>query len=150
MPFMHCSSVRAEWNCMRTARLVLCTTFALFAVPAMAADPPAPSDPNKITTLVVYGNDPCPRSNDEEIVVCAREPESERYRIPQRLRHGKHQAAQRSWGDRVQMLEMVGRKGTPNSCSPIGSNGQTGCLAQFLRQAREERDQAALEGSQVP
>lgn len=121
----------------------------LVATPATGADPPA-DEPSKITTLVVYGDDPCPRSSNEEIVVCAREPESERYRIPKRLRRAKPDAAQRSWGDRVQVLEMVGRQGTPNSCSPVGSGGQSGCMAQFLRQAREERERAALEGSQDP
>lgn len=134
---------------MHCASLLLCAGLALVAVPAIAADPPA-SEPTKITTLVVYGNDPCPRSSNEEIVVCAREPESERYRIPKRLRRAKPDTAQRSWGDRVQVLEMIGRQGTPNSCSPVGSGGQTGCIAQFLRQAREEREQTAHEGSQVP
>lgn len=134
---------------MRFARFLLCVTLAAVAAPALAADPP-PSEPDKITTLVVYGDDPCPRSSDEEIVVCAREPESERYRIPKRLRRAKPDAAQRSWGDRVQVLEMVGRQGTPNSCSPVGSGGQSGCMAQFLRQAREERERATLEGTQIP
>ena len=134
---------------MKSVPLLLAAVLTAAAAPALAADPP-PSEPNKITTLVVYGDDPCPRSNDEEIVVCAREPESERYRIPKKLRRTKPDAAQRSWGDRVQLLEMVGRQGTPNSCSPIGSNGQSGCMAQFLRQAREERERAALEGPQSP
>jgi len=134
---------------MKSVPLLLAAVMTATAAPAFAADPP-PSEPNKITTLVVYGDDPCPRSNDEEIVVCAREPESERYRIPKKLRRAKPDAAQRSWGDRVQVLEMVGRQGTPNSCSPIGSNGQSGCMAQFLRQAREERERAALEGPQSP
>ena len=134
---------------MKSVPLLLAAVLTAAVAPAFAADPP-PSEPNKITTLVVYGDDPCPRSNDEEIVVCAREPESERYRIPKKLRRTKPDAAQRSWCDRVQVLEMVGRQGTPNSCSPIGSNGQSGCMAQFLRQAREERERAALDGPQSP
>lgn len=133
---------------MTSTRLLL-LPLLLIAMPANAAEPPA-KDADKVTTLVVYGDDPCPRSSDEEIVVCAREPESERYRIPKRLRRAKPDAAERSWGDRVQVLEMVGRQGTPNSCSPIGSNGQTGCMAQFMRQAREERRKAETEGSQIP
>jgi hypothetical protein len=134
---------------MTSTRLLLLLPLLLIAMPANAAEPPV-KDADKVTTLVVYGDDPCPRSSDEEIVVCAREPESERYRIPKRLRRAKPDAAERSWGDRVQVLEMVGRQGTPNSCSPIGSNGQTGCMAQFMRQAREERRKAETEGSQIP
>lgn len=114
------------------ALIALATASALPTSPAPAAPPP-----QKVTTVIVYGDDPCPRSSDEELVVCAREPESERYRIPEKLRKTKEKAAQRSWGDRVQTLETVSKAGLPNSCSPIGSGGQTGCVAQFLRQMRE-------------
>ena len=43
---------------------------------------------NQISEIIVYGNDPCPRSTDDEVVVCARKPEAERYRIPEKLREG--------------------------------------------------------------
>ena len=128
--------------------LMLVPLVAAFS-PALAADPPT-KEPTKYTTLVIYGNDACPRSSDDEIIVCAREPESERYRIPKRLRREKPKAENRSWADRAQVLEMVNRRGIPNSCSPIGSNGQTGCMAQFLRQAREEREQEQREGPDAP
>jgi hypothetical protein len=134
---------------MMPARFLLAVPLLMICSTAFAADA-APAEPTKMTTLIVYGDDPCPRSSDDEIVVCAREPEGERYRIPKRLRRVNPKAADRSWGDRAQVLEMVSTRGTPNSCSPIGSNGQTGCMSQFLRQAREEREQSALEGRQVP
>lgn len=135
---------------MTFRHLLLMTTLVSVAAPSLAAEDYQPKEPQKITTLIVYGDDVCPRSSDEEIVVCAREPESERYRIPKRLRRVKPSAKDQSWGQRAQVLEMVGRRGTPNSCSPVGSNGQSGCMAQFLRQAREEREQAQLEGTQAP
>jgi len=135
---------------MTFRHLMLTAAFISASMPSFAADDYQPKEPQKITTLIVYGDDACPRSSDEEIVVCAREPEAERYRIPKRLRRVKPSAKDQSWGERAQVLEMVGRRGTPNSCSPIGSNGQSGCMAQFLRQAREEREQAQLEGPQAP
>ena len=55
--------------------------FTATAMPAHATD-----KPERITSLIVYGEDPCPQSEGEEIVVCARRPESERYRIPKKLR----------------------------------------------------------------
>ena len=125
-------------------RIALILPLLLTAVVARADDPPPPPQ-EKIATLVVYGSDPCPASTGDEIVVCAREPESERYRIPKRLRHTKPKAAERSWSDRVQTLETVSRIGTPNSCSPVGSGGQTGCFEKLIREAREERRQAANE-----
>ena len=36
----------------------------------------------RIRGVVVYGDDPCPQSTADEVVVCARRPDDERYRIP--------------------------------------------------------------------
>lgn len=116
----------------------------LLAPPAMAADPGEPPPP-RVSTLVVYGNDPCPGSKDDEIVVCARQPENERYRIPKELRKKKGEEATQSWVARARTLDMVSRQGIPNSCSPNGSGGQTGCFRQFQELARAEREAARAE-----
>jgi hypothetical protein len=136
---------------MRSGWLIATLTGIAFAVAAMAADPPDESKPpEKLSALTVYGDDPCPRSSSEEIVVCARMPESERYRVPKPLRKKrKHDPESTAWGARVQALEYVGSTGRPNSCSPVGSYGQTGCQQQFLSQWRAERNQAK-EDSSVP
>lgn len=105
---------------------------------------------DKIASLVVYGDDPCPRSSADEIVVCGREPESERYRVPKRFRGKKAEPAQESWSNTVRQLEWVSRVGTPNSCSPVGSGGATGCYRMFLDQARTERRQARQDAAGVP
>lgn len=115
----------------------------LLAAPALAAPEPADAPPPRISTLVVYGDDPCPRSKDDEIIVCARQPESERYRIPKALRKApKSDAVTQSWVERARTLDMVSKKGLPNSCSPQGTGGQTGCMRQFLEAARAEREAA--------
>jgi len=108
--------------------------FALVATPAVHAAEP---QRERIATLVVFGNDPCPRSSEDEIVVCARQPEGERYRIPKRFR-GKQYVAGRdgSWAGTAKMLEFVSRQGLPGSCSPNGSFGQTGCFRKFLEENR--------------
>ncbi|TMJ15403.1 MAG: hypothetical protein E6G94_07250 [Alphaproteobacteria bacterium] len=91
----------------------------------------------KISRLVVYGNDPCPHAEDQ-IVVCARRPESERYRIPKALRDTDTEAGDStSWGMRAQSLEYAGRTGT-QSCSPVGPGGFTGCWDQMMRVAHTE------------
>lgn len=112
----------------------------LAATPLAAAPKAEEPSPPRISTLVVFGDDPCPRSGDEEIIVCARQPESDRYRIPKQFRKQKREAVTQSWVDRARTLDMVSRKGLPNSCSPQGSNGQTGCMRQFLEAARAERE----------
>jgi hypothetical protein len=137
---------------MRPGKLIV--TLAAIAIAAGsvgAAEPESREPPEKISALEVYGNDPCPRSTGEEIVVCARLPESERYRVPKRFRKArKRDAASVAWGSRVQVLEYVSRTGRPNSCSPVGSFGQSGCTQQFLSQWRAERNQAKEDESAVP
>jgi hypothetical protein len=115
------------------AALALATLGGAAFVPATPARAQAGSK-----VLVVYGIDPCPTSNGEELVVCARKPESERYRIPEELRESAKTPAAPNWAERAKNLEYVGSSGT-NSCSPDGSGGWTGCWAKLMREARAER-----------
>lgn len=98
--------------------------------------------------IVVFGNDPCPQSTDGEIVVCARQPESERYRIPKALRqHKAEPIMERSWAARTASADAVSQAILPDSCSAIGSYGQTGCTMQMLRQWFAERRAAQSSGN---
>ena len=107
---------------------------------ATAATAPAQAQaPEREEALVVYGDDPCPRSSDpDEVVVCARRPEEERYRIPEPLRR-ERQPAEPSWTSQAADLEAAQRDTRPDSCSVVGSFGQTGCTQDMLRRWREER-----------
>jgi hypothetical protein len=132
--------------------IAILTGGALATGSAMTADLAETGPPSeKVSSLVVYGNDPCPRSTADEIVVCARVPESERFRVPKRFRNQrKRDSGGTAWGARVQALEYVTRTGRPNSCSPVGTFGQSGCTQQFLSQWRAERDQAKDDDGSVP
>ena len=101
----------------------------------------------RVSQLIVYGDDPCPPSTEEEIVVCARRPEDDRYRIPEPLR-GEGQPQSRSWAVNARSLEYVGRTGI-QSCSTVGPGGFTGCWAEMMRQAREDR-RTNPEGQPIP
>jgi hypothetical protein len=92
----------------------------------------------KINQLIVYGDDPCPESTADQITVCARKGEGERFRIPEALRDDPRAPGRESWTNRAEALEYVGRSGT-DSCSPVGAGGFTGCFTQLMRQARAER-----------
>lgn len=117
---------------MRGAAMLAGVAFLLATMP-VAAKVTEGAPPTRISTLVVYGTDPCPKSGDDEIVVCARQPESERYRIPPKLRKQDYNAARDgSWAGTAQVLENVNRQGIPNSCNPIGSFGQSGCFQKFM------------------
>ncbi|ASK89258.1 hypothetical protein [Sphingorhabdus sp. SMR4y] len=108
---------------------------SLLAFPAQAQDQAG----DRVNQLVIYGDDPCPQSSEDEIVVCARKDEGERYRIPETLRSGSlGDAKNQAWSERVKSYEYVGAAGT-SSCSPTGAGGFTGCTQQLLRQAYAEK-----------
>lgn len=101
---------------------------APFAAPALAQ--------RQERVLTIFGKDPCPTSNGEEIVVCRRLPEGERYRIPQDLRRTEGNGRE-TWSDRAASLEYVGKSGV-NSCSTSGSGGASGCFRELARKACDE------------
>ena len=123
---------------MQLGRPILFTC-ALAAVQLASGAGVAQEPPPRESSLVVYGDDPCPRSSDEEIVVCARRPEEERYRIPARLRERTDRPVEVSWGSRSEDLEQAQRESRPSSCSVVGAGGQTGCRQEMLRQWYGER-----------
>jgi len=111
----------------------------LLAMPASGESGKPP--PERATNLIVYGNDPCPRSTSDEIVVCARRPEEERYRIPKELRNVEKDTLARPWADRLQGLEDASRYALPGYCSPVGANSQAGCWESMIRQWQAARRQ---------
>jgi len=117
------------------ATAVVAADFAMFPAPAVAQQ-------NSVAEIIVYGTDPCPRSTDDQVVVCARRPESERYRIPEKLRPGGTRQQTDSWANKAKVIETVGATGI-NSCSPVGPGGYTGCLTRVIKEAREQRKQSA-------
>lgn len=114
---------------------------AILVAGAAMLETPAAAQ-NSVSEIIVFGTDPCPRSTDDQVVVCARKPESERYRIPEVLRSTGSIQAREAWANKAKVLETVGATGT-NSCSPVGPGGFTGCLTRVIREARDERRQQA-------
>ncbi|HZF42481.1 MAG TPA: hypothetical protein VEZ48_03655 [Sphingomonadaceae bacterium] len=99
---------------------------------------PAPADAQRRQRIVeVFGNDRCPEGTDGEIVVCARKPESDRFRIPEQFREPSA-TDRESQETRVDEAVALGRTGT-DSCSPVGPGGHTGCFVQQVRQNRDEK-----------
>jgi len=120
---------------------------ALLAAPALAQQPgvavpnaqAAGPDDIRVNQLLIYGDDNCPQSQDpNEVIVCARLPEDDRFRIPPNLRENPNAPSNQSWAGRAIELQYVGRSGT-DSCSPSGPGGFTGCFVQLANQGRAER-----------
>lgn len=110
---------------------------------AMVATPAAAQEEagDKVNTLIIYGEDECPESSPDQITVCARLDESERFRIPERLRESRD-PENTSWTDRVRSFETVGNFGAL-SCSAVGAGGELGCTAAMIEAAYAERAQGS-------
>ena len=120
------------------------------ALVALSAPAGAQSgDSARIVEVIVYGDDPCPRSSESEVVVCARKPEAERYRIPERFRKGGTLQSRQSWAAQARSFEYVGRTGIM-SCSAVGPGGHTGCLQQMIDRAMADARGEADEGAPPP
>ncbi len=109
--------------------ILLVAGAALLAAPAAPAA--AQGGPVRARTIVVYGDDPCPTAtNPDEIIVCARRPEEERFRIPKELRELEQARVPRR--DDVGAERAALASGRPaatgiGSCSAVGPGGMIGC-----------------------
>ena len=120
-----------------------------FVATSMAAVPALAQQTDRV--LILYGNDKCPtNASGQEIVVCSRRPEAERYRIPKELRSPIVITPEnQSWAAKANdTLNAGGASGT-GSCSAVGGGGWTGCWAQQMRDAKRQRQADAAEGSAV-
>ncbi len=130
-------SLAINHHSARSALALAITGLSLIAMPAKAGEKEsAAGEVERWSILVTYGDDDCPESTSSEIVVCANRPEEERYRIPKDIRDKQkeeqaHYAT--SWTSQFQNHEDEARLGRPNSCSPVGTNGFSGCQAAMLR-----------------
>ena len=133
---------------MKTIARLLPPLFAAlaFAAPALAHNDSSLAQsgepPQRTSVLYTYGDEPCPEPKGDEIVVCAQQPETERYRVPKELREEIKEdvpAGGGSWASAVEGYDSIARVGRPNSCSAVGSNGWTGCTAALIRDWFEER-----------
>ncbi|WP_420144740.1 hypothetical protein [Sphingobium sp.] len=118
-------------------RYALPPLIGLMLLPATVVAQPEPP-PDRIINLTVYGDDACPESKGDEIVVCARRPESERYRIPKKLREKPAVAGGPGWGSQVATMEETQRNAGPMGCSAIGGSN-SGCFAQMMARWFAER-----------
>lgn len=127
----------------------MATPFLLIVLPAKAEEArPVAGEAERWSILVTYGEDDCPESVEGEIVVCARHPEEERYRVPKAVREKEKEEEAHyamSWTAQFQNHEDDARLGRPNSCSTVGTNGFTGCQAAILRQWFAERNVDSVE-----
>jgi hypothetical protein len=121
------------------ARISVASVLLMLSVQASAQDAPtSPPMDEKINQLIIYGDDKCPESVGDEIVVCARMGEADRYRIPKNLRDDPNDPRNQAMSERIKSYEYVAASGTM-SCSPSGAGGFTGCGLAEINKAYAEK-----------
>ena len=115
------------------------------AAPAQDKQAETGRPPQRIRDVTLTGSQRCPQSTSTDVVVCHRLDNP--YRIPKALRDdGPIPAANQSWVARTQSVDQVGRVagGLPDTCSAVGTGGQSGCSLQVNQQwAAEQRAKRA-------
>ncbi len=109
--------------------------------------------PQRVRSVTLEGNEACPKAQGDEVVVCSRLNPDEQFRIPKPLRDSAEPAAKnQAWTNRVATADQVSRVagGLPDTCSPVGSGGQTGCALAINRAWAAERLAAEKNDSMIP
>jgi hypothetical protein len=76
--------------------------------------------------VTVFGTEPCPQpESPDEVVVCARLPESEIYRIPEQLRQADSRRSPFEENRALLVGDVAG--GGIGSCSAVAAGGAAGC-----------------------
>ena len=127
----------------KMARISLASMAIMLSLPAVVQaqeTATVQAGDEKINQLIIYGDDKCPESAGDEIVVCARMDEADRFRIPSSLRGDPNDPRNQAVSERIKAYEYVGASGTM-SCSPSGAGGFTGCGLKAIDQAYAEKAQ---------
>jgi hypothetical protein len=133
------------------ARVLIAAPLLIVAMPAFAQQTDAGGPPQRVRSVVLYGEEKCPPATDpNEIVVCASGGESP-YRIPKEFRELPDESAKaQSWRSRVDTVIDVNREVLPGACNSVGTFGLTGCSQQAVREwQRQNADRKAKE-NRVP
>ena len=132
--------------------LILLPLLAI-AAPSLAQDAPQTAQsgtPQRIRNVMLQAGEKCPEAQGNEIVVCGRIDPDEQFRIPKQFRDTPQVAGNQSWTNRAQAMMDANRAVLPNSCSPVGTGGQTGCNQQLIDQWFEWRRAQRAEAARVP
>jgi hypothetical protein len=105
---------------------------------------PVSNDPTqpRVRSVIVFGSDACPKATSaDEIVVCSRQPDEDRYRIPPTLRTAQGVPVSNFKKDRGLLVqqEAGGAGGSIGSCSAVGPGGYIGCMQQDLNKWADPR-----------
>ncbi len=128
---------------------LLAAAFLSVILPVPFAAPALAQQADRV--LVIFGNDKCPtNASGEQIVVCSRRPEGERYRIPKEMRTPILITPEnQSWAAKANDTLDAGGASGAGSCTASGPGGNIGCWAQQMRAAKRQRQTQNAESEVV-
>lgn len=128
---------------------LLAAAFLSVILPVPFAAPALAQQADRV--LVIFGNDKCPtNASGEQIVVCSRRPEGERYRIPKEMRTPIIITPEnQSWAAKANDTLDAGAGSGVGSCTTSGPGGNIGCWAQQMRAAKRQRQAQNAESEVV-
>ena len=145
-----------------TAGPVLAQTTTIIAAPPTepvrstlkpAPDANADRSQPRQRLVTVFGTQACPKpTSSDEIVVCARLPDSEIYRIPPQLRVAKNTRVSPFQANRSLLLGDAsgGAGGSIGSCSANGPGGSIGCNRKQVDAWAQDRTNRMGTNEEVP
>lgn len=123
----------------RRPLMAFATAAALPAATLLPAPAAAQSTSETVRFVTVVGDEDCPASTADEIVVCAHYEDGEQYRLPEDFRGDVDSAPNQAWVNRVKTMDELGEKGAL-SCSPAGLGGYTGCTQEMIDAYYAQKD----------
>lgn len=135
--------------------LALVVLLAAAPLAAQQTDPQAETGqpPQRVRSVTIGAGQACPKSTADEVVVCSRINPDEQYRIPKEMRESAEVPANRaSWVNKAATMDQVSRVagGLPDTCSPVGTGGQSGCALAINRAYAAEKRAAERNDALVP
>ncbi len=116
--------------------------------------PVTPSDGSapRQRLVTVFGAEACPKpSSPDEVVVCARLPESEVYRIPKQLRQANNRVSPFQANRNLLLGDSAGGAGGAiGSCSAVGGSGSIGCTTRQIDAWARDRSSRMGATEEVP
>ena len=129
---------------------LLSAMLVLGAGSAHAQDAARSEAPQRYRSVTLNPGEKCPAPVGNEVVVCGTVEDP--YRIPKQFRHTTIPPQNQSWVNRAAMVDEVSRVagGLPDTCSPVGTGGQSGCALAAMRAWTAERREMQREAASIP
>ena len=133
---------------MRRLLLLSLAASGTLGVLALTPHPAAAQQADRI--LDIYGDEKCPSSNGEQIVVCRHHDIKEKYRIPKDLRD-QESVPQAVQNNGLAAVNSTGGTGVQiNSCNSIGAGVSAGCTKQEVDNWAAQKAAAKKDEEGIP